>query len=305
MVLHMAFRARLTAGFLLAIGCLIGSTPAAAAGTNWSSMAKVAGIFDIGGPRKDGWLGVAGAGTLYLVDAKGGAVTPYAQGAGGYADDKGAEAYLTVSPGLSGPGCQFAAGDVYVLRLHAPLGVTRVDVQGHASLFAKIPGVAGLNGIAFDTVGGFGNRLLVTSPAAGKTVVSAIDCAGTVETITRTAPRVEGGIEVAPKTFAPFGGMLIAPDEIGGNIFAIAPDGSSRVVARSGLPVGGDIGVESAGFVPPGLTPDSDVFYSDRSTPGGAHPGSNSLLRLHGSDLQAAGVASGDLLVATEGGASM
>src|SRR2546430_14008970 len=105
MVLHMAFRARLTAGFLLAVGCLIGSTPAAAAGTSWSSMAKVAGIFDIGGPRKDGWLVVAGARKLYLVDAKGGAVTPYAQRGGGHAGGKGAQGYLTAAPGLRGPGC--------------------------------------------------------------------------------------------------------------------------------------------------------------------------------------------------------
>jgi len=295
---------RLVAAALLSLACLANATPAAAAGHAWTPVAKVPGIFDIGGPRKDGWFVVAGAAKLYLVDPLG-AVTPFARGTGGYADDRGAEAYLTVSPGLSGPGCEFAADDVFILRLHAPLGITRVDKAGHASLFARVAGVTSFNGITFDTVGSFRNRLLVTSGQAGKTIVNAIDCNGSVETITRSAPRIEGGIEVAPKEFGAFGGTLIAPDELGGNIYAIAADGSSKVVLASGLPTGGDIGVESAGFIPPGMVNGGDVFYSDRLTPGNPHPGSDSLLRLSSSDLQSVGVAPGDLLVATEGGARM
>src|SRR5205085_2718121 len=89
----------------------------------------------------------------------------------------------------------------------------------------------GFNGITFDTVGSFRNRLLVTSGQAGKTIVNAIDCNGSVETISRSAPRIEGGIEVAPKEFGAFGGTLIAPDELGGNIYAIAADGGARMIS--------------------------------------------------------------------------
>ena len=44
----------------------------------------------------------------------------------------------------------------------------------------------------------------------------------------------------------------IAPSETTGQIWAIAPTGRSALVANSGLQHGGDIGVESEGFVPGG-----------------------------------------------------
>ena len=71
-------------------------------------------------------------------------------------------------------------------------------------------------------------------------------------------------------------------------------------MADSGLPHGGDIGVESEGFVPAGSP---DAFVADRLTPGNPHPGDDTVLRLPGTALKAAGVRPGDLLVATEGGA--
>src|SRR2546430_9680584 len=149
-----------------------------------------------------------------------------------------------------------------------------------SSLFARVPGVTGFNGIAFDTVGSFRNRLLVTSAQPGKTIVNAIDCNGSVENITRSAPRTEGGIEVAPKGFGPFGGALIAPDELGGNIYAIAADGSSKVVLASGLPAGGDIGVESAGFIPPGMVNGGGGCFFARPPPPNPHPPSAPRLSL-------------------------
>src|SRR5690242_4984999 len=111
-------RARLAAALLGCAACLQ-AVPVAAAAPAWSAQSRIPGIFDVGGPRADGWLVVAGAARLWLVDPQG-AVTPFAQGPGGYADDKGGEPYLAVSPGLhpGGPGCDFAAGDVYILRLH-------------------------------------------------------------------------------------------------------------------------------------------------------------------------------------------
>jgi hypothetical protein len=140
----------------------------------------------------------------------------------------------------------------------------------------------------------------VTINDGPSTTVDAINCQRAVTTITRTAPRVEGGIAVAPRTFGRFGGDLIAPDENSGRIFAITPSGRSLLIAASGLTHGGDIGVESEGFVPPGT---QDALLADRLTPGNPHPGDDVVLRIGAGALTAAGVRPGDLLVATEGGA--
>ncbi len=292
---------------LLPVGLILASaTPVAAAGPTWQHWRTIPGVFDIAGPRDDGRLVVAGSGLLYLVDAAGN-VSPFARGPHGYADDAGTEAYLTMSSGreVTSAGCEFARDDVFVLRLHAPLGITRIDEQGHATAFANVTGVDSLNGIAFDTTGKFGFRLLVSGPRNGKTVIAAVDCKGKVDFITQSAPVLEGGLAVAPKGFGAFGGDLIAPDELSGKIYAIGPDGAVRVVALSGLPAGPDTGVESLGFVPRGFRRHGEVYYSDRATPGNPHPGTDSLLRLSAAALLAAGVRDGDLLGATEGGATM
>jgi hypothetical protein len=131
--------------------------------------------------------------------------------------------------------------------------------------------------------------------------VAAIDCHGHVDTITGHAPKIEGGIVVAPTTFGRFAGDLIASDENSGRIYAIAPSGRSALVARSGLPHGGDTGVESEAFLPArgGFT----AVMADRLTPGNPHPGDDVVLRMSSSALFAAGARPGDLLDATEGGA--
>jgi hypothetical protein len=278
---------------------------AAVAAPVWEQWQPAVGVFDLGGPRSDGSLLVAGSAALYTL-SPGGTLTPFARGPGGYSDDPGAEAYLAVSPGLSGAGCAFAKDDAFILRLHTPIGVTRVDATGsQTGSFANVDAPS-LNGIAFDTSGQFNNALLVTAPVNGKTEVAAIDCGGHVQVITKTAPVAEGGIAVAPSTFGAFGGDLIAPDELSGVIWAIAPDGSAKQVANSGLPKGGDIGVESVAFVPSGFTSrGGSLYYSDRGTPGNPHPGTDHVLRLSSADLVAAGVQDGDMLAATEGGASM
>jgi hypothetical protein len=292
---------RRAAGILLGLAALAFTAPALAAPPVWQKVATIPGIFDIGGPRRDGSLVVAGAGRLYLVDPHG-AVTPYPTG---YADDAGAEAYLAVSPGIhmAHPGCDFQADDVFILRLHAPLGITRVDRLGQKTAFATIPGVQSLNGIAFDTVGLFGHRLLVTGASAGKTLVAAVDCLGAVSVITRTAPVVEGGLAVAPMSFGAFGGDLIAPDELSGKIYAVSPNGTASEVVQSGLPKGGDIGVEGVGFVPSRFTEGGGgVYYADRLTPGNPHPGTDFLLQLPAGVVVGVGVREGDLLAVTEGG---
>ena len=109
-----------------------------------------------------------------------------------------------------------------------------------------------------------------------------------------------GGIAAAPKPFGRFAGDLIAPSEQLGKVFAITPGGKSLLVAKSGLPRGHDIGVESEGFVPSGTR---DALVADLLSPYSAHPGDDVALRIQAAALTAAGVRPGDLLVASEAGA--
>jgi hypothetical protein len=91
---------------------------------------------------------------------------------------------------------------------------------------------------------------------------------------------------------------------LSGQIHAIDAHGRATLVVESGLPSGGDIGVESAGFVPRGFDRRWVAYVADRGTPGNAHPGTDSLLALSGSVLLRAGVRAGDLIVASEASAT-
>jgi hypothetical protein len=108
---------------------------------------------------------------------------------------------------------------------------------------------------------------------------------------------------VAPVSFGRYGGDLVAPGETSGRVFAIGPDDSVVTLVVSSLPHGGDIGVESAGFVPPGFSAGGAAYLADRFSKGNRHPGTDSILRLPGHELISAGVHAGDLLVATEASA--
>jgi hypothetical protein len=171
-----------------------------------------------------------------------------------------------------------------------------ISPRGAARRFASLPAGALLSGITFDGTGRFGHRLLVTVTAHGRTKVFSIGCDGRLRTVAAFVAAAEGGIAVAPGGFGRFGGDLIAPDEGSGLVYAVEPSGHVVTLVRSGLPHGGDIGVESAGFVPPGA---AAAYLADRFSAGNRHPGDNAILRL-----SLAGLARpGDLLVATEGGA--
>jgi hypothetical protein len=215
--------------------------------------------------------------------------------ASAYTSPGGSEPYIAQSPG----GC-FGEHAVYALRLRSGRGVVAIGAGGAVRRLAALnaPGVP--DGITFDQTGHFAHRVLVTVNAGAKTTVEAIDCHGTVTAITGAAPRMEGGIAVAPHSFGRFAGDLIAPDEHSGKIFAITSHGKALLVANSGLPHGGDIGVESEGFVPGGRV---EALVADRGTPGNPHPGDDVVLRIPGAALKAAGASTGDLLVAAEGGA--
>jgi hypothetical protein len=200
-------------------------------------------------------------------------------------------------------GCSFPRDYVYALALGSNPGVVVVNRRGRARRFVDLPAEVGPRGIAFDTVGRFGRRLLVIGVVGDQSQVFSVDCRGRIQTLTRTAPKMEGGIVVAPLSFGRFGGQLIAPDEISGRIVAIDPQGAAQTVARSGIPIGPDIGVESAGFVPSGFTRTGAAYLADRGSPGSPTAGTNSILILRGAALARARVAPGDLLVASEAAA--
>ena len=281
----------------LLAGLLIGPV-----GLAWQPAVHLQGVFDTGGTMPDGRLVVAGSKGLYLLDS-GGRTVPYAPA---YRGQGGGEAYTAVARGGGGgSGCPFEAGDVFVLDLGKPAGVLRIDRDQQVHRFASISGVDSLDGIAFDTGGRFGGRLLVTGPRGRSTVVAALDCRARETRITESAPVLEGGLSVAPAGFGSFGGDLIAPDELSGRLVAVGPDGGSSLVAVSGLPAGQDTGVEGVGFVPPGFAAGGKAYFADRATGGSANPGSDTLLWLSASRLVAAGVRAGDLLAATEGGARL
>jgi hypothetical protein len=270
---------------------------------SWQSWQHLPAVFDLAGPRSDGRLVAAAGGRLFLVSTDG-TIAPFADAPGGYRAASGPEAYLTLSPGLhvSAAGCDFARDDVFVLRPGKPFGITRVDANGHAANLADITGVDSLNGIVFDTVGRFDHRLLVTGPHAQHSTVLAIDCKGGIAPITNAAPPLEGGLAVAPAGFGTHGGELIGPDENSGALLAISAGGQSTILVASGIAHGGDIGVESAAFVPPGFSDGGTAYIADRATANNPHPGTDTILRMSSTDIATAGVRDGDLVVVAEDG---
>jgi hypothetical protein len=275
--------------------------PTPSATTSWEQWRHLPGVVDIGGPRTDGKLVVSAQGRLSLLSTSG-TLKPFARASDGYSSTTG-EPYFAVSPGGSTPsGCRFSPDDVYAIEQGSPPSIIRVDTTGRAGVFTNLPSMATPSGIAFDTVGGFGHRLLVTATSQGRGVVLAVDCDGVVATITETGPAVEGGIAVAPTSFGRYAGYLIAVSEGTGNVIGIGPGGDSTVVVASGVQAGGDIGVESAGFIPHGFLTSGELYVADRGSQPQPHPGTDTVLRLSSAALRAAAVHEGDLLAATEGG---
>jgi hypothetical protein len=298
----------LIAGLTTLAACGGGSGhPAAASradGAGWREAIRVKQVVDITARRSDNRLVVAANGSLALL-RPGGRLGGFARGPGGYATKRGPEPYIALARGQAVPaaGCRFPRDGVYALEPVGRRGVVAIDRRGRARRFVDLPAAGLLSGIAFDTGGGFGHRLLVTATASSGTTVFAIDCRGKAKALTRTGPAVEGGIAVAPRGFGRFAGRLIAPDERSGRIFAIAPSGRATLVADSGLAHGPDIGVESEGFVPRGFGSGWSAYLADRASPGNPHPGDDAILELSGRSLIRSGVRAGDLLIAAEAGA--
>jgi hypothetical protein len=246
---------------------------------------------------------VAARGRLFLLRPDTGRLSPYPARDTAYAGNAKLEPYIA----LAGPerrgaagGCSFPRDTVYAIEPARRTGIVAVAPDGSLRRLADIGGLKTLNGIAFDTVGHFGHRLLAVGLTAdGHGALVSVDCRGRTRTLTRSAPHLEGGLAVAPATFGAFAGDLIAPDELDGRLLALAPDGRVRDVASLGQPAGGDIGVESLGFVP---SASANAYLADRHSPGNANPGHDAILRLTAGALRSAGVAPGDLLGALEGG---
>lgn len=264
---------------------------------HWTAFAHVTRPLDLAGPRSDGSLVLAAAGRLSLLKPSG-AVQPFAPA---YKSPGGEEAYIALVPGAPAALACFGHGAVYALKVPGPHGLLKIGPGNHVRAFVTLTAKGLEDGITFDQVGDFGHRLLVTINNGSRTTVDAIDCHGHVRTITRNAPRVEGGIAVAPRGFGRFSGDLIASGEVSGKVFAISPQGTTALVADSRLPHGGDIGVESEAFLPD--DPSGSMLLADRLTPGNRHPGDDVVLRVTNKSLRAAGARPGDLIVATEGGA--
>lgn len=269
----------------------------------WRPVLRVPMIVDVVGPRADGRLVLSTRGGLLLTQP-GKAATEFARGVAGYAA-AGGEPYIALAPGRRLPDarCSFKRDDLFALDADSTPGVVRIRRTGQGVRLVDLPADAFPSGIGFDVVGRFGYRLLVTAVVGSKTTLYAIDCLGGRKVLARGAPRVEGGIAVAPSSFGRFGGDLIAPDEYSGRIFAFSPTGAVQLVAQSRVAAGADIGVEAVGFVPSGFSRAGSAYFSDLGAPGSPTKGTDSLLALRGIDLVRAGVRAGDLIAATEAGA--
>jgi hypothetical protein len=298
----MRLRAALAA---LAAGSVVLAAGAAAkpvADARWHQLAHLPGALDVVGPRADGRFVVAGGGGLFLLERNGRA-TPFARGSRGYVPARG-EAYLALARNqrVPGAGCSFHRDDVYAIDPVDHPGVFVITRSGQARRFVELPAGTFVAGIAFDTVGRFGHRLLVTALVGNLTTLYQIDCRGRAQAVARGVARVEGGAVVAPEGFGSYAGRLIGVDELSGNIYAFDTHGRVRVVAHPSIPAGSDVGVESVGFVPRRFTRRGAAHLTDLGAPGSPTQGTDSVLRLSGRALLSAGVRPGDLLVAAEAG---
>ncbi|MFL5821378.1 MAG: hypothetical protein ACJ76S_11925 [Solirubrobacteraceae bacterium] len=282
---------------------------AAVAPAHWRPFARLPWTIDLTRPRLDGRLTLSTGGRLGVL-RPGRALVPFARGPAGYRTAVpgagGNEPYITLTSArrVPGAGCGFLRDEVIALEPKGHVGVVRVGPTRRARWLADLPADQLPNSIAFDTAGTFGHRVLVTAALADRTKANlyAIDCRGRVATLTAGMPVVEGGANIAPRSFGRFGGQLIVPDERSGEIRSINARGQVQVVARSGLPIGPDTGVDAAGFVPLGFSDRWAALMADRDGQPGVHPGTNTLLGISGRALRLAGVRAGDLLVANEGG---
>jgi len=146
--------------------------------------------------------------------------------------DLPSEELIAISPGLGG----FPAGFVYVTQ---GKNIMQVSPSGSSvTLFATIPSLPpSHNGITFDHVGTFGYDMIVTAGTSAHTTGASgeiwrVNSAG-VATLIATVPGcptpitcpILEGVEVAPLSFAPYGGQIIVTSENTGEVLAVSASG--------------------------------------------------------------------------------
>ena len=89
---------------------------------------------------------------------------------------------------VQGEHCAFPAGAAFAIEPGSRPAVIMITPAGQARRFAALPLGSGLTGIAFDTTGRFGHKLLVTAGLHGKTTVFGIGCDGRLSAITADGP---------------------------------------------------------------------------------------------------------------------
>jgi|GEM_PF-3507196 len=150
-----------------------------------------------------------------------GTKTPFAtlpgRGPGCYED------YVAVSPGLGG----FPANDIYVVQ--GP-NIVQVSADGSSvTTFATIPSLTPThNGISFDQVGTFGYDMIIASQSGQ---VWRVKSDGTKALVANVGAQVEGPV-VAPLSFAPYGGQVVAAAEGVGKVFAVTNTGTVSIVTN-------------------------------------------------------------------------
>lgn len=294
---HHGFAALL---FLLAL--LLALPAAAEATTRWRKYLYAGRVNDVVGPRRDGHLVISAGGKLWLVGHPRDRVRLAPR-------KRSRPRYLMLDPGIepyiahiSASQCGFRRDEVYALSGPEP-ALLRVTENGATYPYVSLPANFASKGIVLDTGGLFGGQLLVIGRIPGLTQLYGV-CNQQLTLLAQFPQRVEGGLAIAPPTFGDFVGQLLGAEEQTGNVYAIAPGAvAPTTIATPAAPAGGDIGVESLGIVPQGMTRRGAAFLSDRLTPGNFQPGSGNLTHIRWRALKRAGVREGDLLVATEAGA--
>jgi hypothetical protein len=284
----------------------------AGAAVPWQKFLKAEGggrINDIVGPDSKNRLTISAGIHLWRVGRNHKQVQfvkPHDGGRLGYLPDRPKfEHYIAQVPPVH---CgSFATDDIWGISGPRPR-LVRITRKGVFKRGVSLPANLEPTGIVFDTVGDFGFRLLVTEsdPATGATSVWAIGCPG-LSPIQVVAPQpfhLEGGLAIAPPGFGAFGGWLLGTDEGFSSINGASASGAMQEVFRPpGVPIGGDVGLESLAAVPPGLDATSAAYISDRRTPGNEQPGNGLMLTVGWPALESQGVQAGDVLATTEGGA--
>jgi len=182
-----------------------------------------------------------GTNLLYSTDLTGNSVTPFG-GTQVLAPTYGQEHFVASSFGLGG----FAVGDVFAASGNNIVHYSNAGVSTGNFISGSTGGIVGdVRGIMFDTVGTFGNDMIVTTHAGN---VYRVNSAGVPTLIASTGEDTEGA-DICPTngTWGTFNGWLFVGSENSGTIRAIKP-GAYTMVSVATVP-----SAEQVSFVPMNL----------------------------------------------------